>query len=255
MKAALSWVSTLLAVTVLLPIAARADQAGFTYAYALHDARFDDTIYSIDANKPLGDARHTIRPFFEAFYTRDTRTAGGQLPQTFADNYLLGALGLQAQYRSGLRLFAQVGESQQIGQLSPAVQAQSGGDFRGGAQLYRGWGVPLGAPGPFGSFYGSAAYYSRYHDGIAYLQAERGRAFGHGRTTDVYARLTLVADTRGHYYDNVTELGVGVRLHPFGAYGPAIALEGFSGAYLRSGSPNGNTYFDLRPTLTLGFSF
>ncbi|HVA36678.1 MAG TPA: hypothetical protein VNJ51_03615 [Candidatus Dormibacteraeota bacterium] len=238
-----------------LPARARADQSGFLYAYALQDARFNDTIFSVDATKPVGSPQATIRPYFEAFYTRDTRTTGGRLPQTFADNYLLGAAGLQAQFADGLRLFAQVGAAQQIGEPSPDVTQQSGGDFRGGAQLYREWSVPLGDPGPIGSFYGSAAYYSRYRDGIVYLQAERGRAFGHGRTTDVYARVTVTADTQGYYYDNVAELGVGVRIHPFGAQGPSLALEGFGGVYLRAGSPTGSTYVDLRPTLTLGVAF
>ncbi|MDE2572546.1 MAG: hypothetical protein KGM44_08510 [bacterium] len=256
MRARAAVVAAILLGAVALPrAAAAADQSGYLSAYALRDAHYDDAVLAVDATESLGDAQRRIRPFYELAYTRDTRVAGGPLPRTFADSYVLGAMGLQAQYADGLRLFAQLGLSGRLGEAPVNAAPRSGSDFRGGVQLYRDWSVATGSPGRIASLYGSAQYYSRYGDAIAYLQAERGIAFGRGRTTDVYARLTLTADTLGYYYDNVAELGVGVRLHPFGAYAPSIALEGFGGRYLRAGSPNGATYFDLRPTLTLGFSF
>ena len=238
------------------------DRAGYSYNYALQDTRYNDVIVSIDAYKPLGNPNARIRPFVDGALVRDSRTSPGNgadgkppTPLVLSDNYGLVSGGLQYTNGSGLRLFAQGGRSFTVG---PVAAQSSGGDLRAGAQLYREWGPTSQRKRDYGNFYGSATYYSRYSDTVAYLQAETARNIGSfEHPIEPFARGVLTLDTRRFYYSNLVEFTLGVRAHPLGVAGPTFSVEAIKGAYLqRSPLPLGvtSTYSDFRPTVSIGFS-
>ncbi len=235
----------------VLPLGARADQAGYLYSYGVDESRYGDIVFAVDAYKPLGSPNAALRPYVDVFANDDSKTTGGDIPRIYSDNYAGGALGLQYTNGKGLRLFAQAGATTTIGSVA---SEPSGGDVRGGAQLYREWGGPRGA---YGNFYGSGTYYSRYQDTVFYNQLEIGTSNGGARPIEFYLRPVVTFDTRPYYYDNVAELTAGVRFHPFGTRGPTFALEEAAGTYLRGNLlPAGvaHTYLDFRPTVAYGVS-
>ncbi|MDE2481392.1 MAG: hypothetical protein KGN02_04290 [bacterium] len=244
-------IAILVAALALLPLAARADQAGYLYSYGVDESRYGDIVFAIDAYKPLGSPDASLRPYVDVFANDDSKTANGAVPRIYSDNYAGGAFGLQFTNEKGLRLFAQVGATTTIGSIA---SEPSGGDLRGGVQLYREWG---GARGAYGNFYGSGTYYSRYHDAVFYNQLELGTATGGAHRIEYYVRPVLTFDSHPYYYDNVAEITAGVRFHPFGTRGPTFALEEAAGTYLRGDllPPDvARTYLDFRPTIAYGVS-
>ncbi|MGH7756867.1 MAG: hypothetical protein ACREM8_11380, partial [Vulcanimicrobiaceae bacterium] len=152
------------AIGVLITAATRAagaDQTGYLYSYAVNDTRYADTVGAIDAYKPFGSPAAVVRPYFGFLASLDSRSTGGSVPQTYNDNYAVGALGLQYTTPSGLRVFIQGGVSTPLGSVAAVP---SGGDLRYGVQLYREWTGGAHAPRYYGNFYGSAAFTSRYSD-------------------------------------------------------------------------------------------
>ncbi len=239
-----------------------ADQAGYVYSYAVDENRYNDIANAIDAYKPFGNPNARLRPYVAAIVTRDTRTSGGvagpdggpPVPLVLADNYGLGAVGLQYTTPAGLRLFGQVGRSFTFG---PVAAQPSGNDARGGVQLYREWGPAYVPHQDYGNFYGSVEYLSRYSDTIAYNQVELVRNAGTKRLpVEVFARAVLTLDTRKFYYSNVLELTAGIRAHPFGTRGPIFSIEQTGGNYLRGTLPaeTHRAYLDFRPTISYGFN-
>lgn len=235
------------------PLAARAAQPGFLYTYAVNESRFGDFVYALDAYKPIGAAGNGFRPYVDLFTNIDTKTSGGTIPRIFSDNYAGIAGGLQYTNGAGLRLFLQAGETAKVGSVATV---HSGGDVRGGAQLYREWNITPIAGHPYGNFFGSAVYYSRYQDTVFYNQLEVGRYLSSGwRAAEVYLRPVMTLDTQSYYYGNLVEMTAGVRVHPFGRRGPALALEEAAGRYtMPSAVPAGQakTWLDFRPIVTYG---
>ncbi len=237
-------------VLAAIPTFARADEAGYLYSYALSDARYDDTLVSLDATKPVGPA-HPFRAYVDVLAAQDSRTANGTLPQVYADNYALGAVGIQYTRPTGFRAFVQAGFSSRLGSIAAV---RSGGDVRAGISLYRDWLAQPPAAKEYGNLYASTTYFSRYSDWIAYAQLETGKHV-FGRAFDLFARGTVSLDSQAHYYSNLAELTLGLRYRPFGANGPALSLERVAGSYLRNTArPTGTAaiYDDFRPTITFG---
>ena len=242
-------VAIVVAVTTVHPRAAIADEAGYLYSYAISDARYDDRLVSLDAYKPLG-APGLLRIYLDVLASQDSRTAGGEVPRVFADNYALGAIGVQYTRPWGLRAFVQTGESVGLGTVAAV---KSGPDLRAGVQLYREWAEPPSHTQGYGNLYASETYFSRYADTITYAQIEMGR-HPFAPRVDLFARGTLSLDTHAFYYSNLAELTLGVRYRPFGARGPALSIESASGSYLRNlpRPDSSSLYSDFRPTITYG---
>ncbi len=232
-----------------VPLRVRADEAGYLYSYAISDARYDDKLVSLDAYKPLG-APNRVRAYVDALASQDSRTANGAIPQIFADNYGLGAVGVQFTLPTGFRAFVQGGVSVPLGSVAAV---KSGGDLRAGIQQYREWAELPSRTQAYGNLYASTTYLSRYSDWIVYAQLEAGRHL-FTPAVDLFARGTLSLDSRGYYYSNLSELTLGIRYRPFGAHGPALSLEHVAGSYLRNAPrPDaGSLYGDFRPTITFG---
>ncbi|GAC1450369.1 MAG: hypothetical protein PVSMB8_09520 [Vulcanimicrobiaceae bacterium] len=236
-------------ITAAIPTFARADEAGYLYSYGISDTRYDDRLVSLDAYKPLGTP-HPFRVYVDALASQDSRTAGGVVPQIYADNYALGALGVQFTTPTGFRAFVQGGISTRLGSVAAL---HSGGDLRAGIALYREWLGTAAAGRLYGNLYTSTTYLSRYSDWVSYSQIETGRKVF--KAVDLFARGTITFDSQAHYYSNLVEMTLGLRYRPFGLHGPALSVEHVAGAYLRNldrPTDTGPIYDDFRPTITFG---
>ena len=256
-------ITTLLAAILLLVVreTAAADNSGFVYAYVLHDSHTAETFYSADALKPVGPPQ-AVRPYFELLLQRESHADSLLIPQILNDNYGLLAGGIQFQGRRGLRAFAQVGQAFAFGPQTPTAWNLRRSDFRGGLELYRNWNDAMNSPRrAIGAFFGSAIYYSRYQNAIAYAQAERGYELGSSEhPLQLYARVSADMDTRRFFYNNLVSATVGARLLPLGHIGPSIALEESSNTFVGPLAPitaAGETrqFFSFRPVLSFGTNF
>lgn len=251
-----SIVAIVIAVLLLTrQLPAAADEAGYLYTYAVDSTRYADIFAELDAYKPLGSKADLVRPYFDLFVSRDSKTGTDRnVPLILSDNYVLGAFGLQYTNNKGLRAFVQGGESEKFG----TVAAQpSGGDVRGGLQLYREWGTGAASRGDSGSLYTSAVYYSRYSDWVSYSQLEIVHAIGARRRLEPFLREVLNLDTQDHYYSNLAETSAGLRWLPFGAHGIRVEALYAVGVYLRNAlRPAGQaqSYSDFRPTISYGMN-
>lgn len=240
---------------------ARSDDAGFLWAYALHDSFSHDTFYSIDLTKPFGPAT-AIRPFAELSVQRDTQTTGGILPQTFNDNYGLLSGGIQLQSNSGLRVFAQVGTSFTFGPAIQELPTSSHFDARGGVDYYRGWNdPPAGTSRYYGTLFGNFIYYSRYQNALMSFEATRGREFGSRYSpVQAYVRVSGSQDTKRLYYNNVLAFSAGAQIFPLGRRSVVIGVEETFNAYTIA-PPNSvyntiaSSYWSFRPEISYGASF
>jgi hypothetical protein len=81
--------------------------------------------------------------------------------------------------------------------------------------------------------FGSVGYYTRYENAIAYLQGRVGaRALEYSRMfVDVYLRGDLALDGNGDYYNNIYEIGPGLRYTPDPDWGLFLMIEYRSGHY------------------------
>ncbi|MBV8162857.1 MAG: hypothetical protein JOZ91_01180 [Candidatus Eremiobacteraeota bacterium] len=244
-------------ILIVIRTQARADDAGFVWAYALHDSYSNDTFYSADFTKPFGPSA-PIRPYAELLLQRDSQTTTGVLPQTFNDNYGLAAAGMQLETNSGLRFFAQIGTSFDFGPAIQDLPTSSHFDGRGGVQYDREWNVPpSGANRYFGTFFGDFVYYSRYRNGLMYFEAERGREFG-SRTypLQIYVRLSGSQDTQREYYNDAIALAGGAGFLVLGRHGPSVGFTESFNSYTTA-VPYGvlRSYWSFRPQITYGASF
>jgi hypothetical protein len=240
---------------------ARGDDAGFLSAYAIHDSFSQDTFYAVDITKPFGPP-DPLRPFAELTLQRDSRTTGGILPQTLNDNYGLLAAGVQLQSNSGLRVFAQVGTSFNVGPAIQALPTSSHLDARGGADYYRAWNdPPEGKNRYYGTFFSNFLYYSRYQNALLYFEATRGLEFGSRKSpVQTYVRVSGSQDTKRFYYNDVVAFSTGAQILPLGRRGVTIGVEETFSAYTGAPLIPGDTsivrsYWSFRPQITYGASF
>ena len=94
----------------------------------------------------------------------------------------------------------------------------------------------LKVPGrPFADLYSSFGYYSRYTNGIGYIQGRAGlRMIEVAKTVaDVYARADIVRDTEKQFYNNQSEGSVGARIIPNVDWGLYLVGEFHRGRYWR----------------------
>jgi hypothetical protein len=251
----------LLATVALAASPARADDAGFLWAYALHDSYSDDSFYSADFTKPFGPSL-PLRPFGELLLQRDSATTSGVLPQTLNDNYGLAAAGLQLETSSGLRFFAQIGTSFDFGPSTQDLPTTSHFDARGGVEYDREWNVPPeGHNRYYGTFYGDFIYYSRYQNALLYFEAERGHEFGSRLyPLQLYLRVSGSQDTQRYYYNDALAFAGGVNFLALGRRGPGVGFAESLNTYTGSSQTLAaagvqRSYWSFRPQITWGTSF
>jgi tetratricopeptide (TPR) repeat protein len=215
------------------------------YAAPYYDTRWNTTFfqfnlergYSLTSDRKLG-AYGTV------MYSGDARSGGGQVPVIFSDNSLILGLGLRARPLTGLSVSVQEGIAFDV--VSRPTSSSPRNDFRAVAVYSYGIYAPFNVHPevktpfyPWADMYSSFGYYSRYEDGIGYLQGRLGlRVLEVSKTAgDVYLRGDLVRDTEKLFYNNEVEGSVGLRLIPDVDWGFYLAAEFHRGTYWDVGGP------------------
>ena len=240
-----------------------------------------------------------LQPFQEFRFSVDTRSKIGGQRSVIADNFAALSLGLRAQpfETEYLYFYASGGFNKDL--LGRRDNGDWTEDFETGVYGFKSWGpgtvlhtlateemipttgsVPalsenVQAEPPAGkssrflwrvAWFADAgadfSYYKRYANWIGYGQAHEGfRAFQLGSRLgfDIYAVQNLSWDTRGNYFDNLVELGPGLRWLWTPRRGLEVVLRGewLKGYYLgrdqrgtRAGAEG--QYDDFRVGLSLG---
>jgi hypothetical protein len=225
----------------MTPEAARSRHWTHLYAAPYYDTRWKTLFYSAHLMHGIAlDEMHTLSVYGKASVSGDNKsTATGLAPLVISDNTFLLALGFRLRPFAGMLVDVQEGIAFDL--MDKGSGRSSRGDFRAVAMYGAGVYVPftvhdaLTIPmAPFADLYASAGYYSRYKNGIAYLQ---GRAGFHAvevshTSLDIYARLDAARDTEYEYFNNLVELGGGVRLTPNVDWGIYLVGEYHRGFYV-----------------------
>ncbi len=169
----------------------------------------------------------------------DNKSRGvGLAPLVISDNSFLLAFGVRVKPFTGLMIDVQEGLAFDL--LDKGAGRITRGDFRAVAVYGAGIYAPFShhdnltfPMAPFADIYASVGYYSRYRNAICYAQGRAGlHAAEVSRTSvDVYARLDLVGDTEGLFYNNLVEIGGGVRITPNVDWGLYLIGEYHRGYY------------------------
>lgn len=174
-----------------------------------------------------------------AWLTGDSRSSGaGPAPAIISDNLLLLGAGLRYRPAPWLWFDAQQGVAFDLVERNGAKATR--GDFRftatGGAGIYPDFLVhdhfasPLT---PMADFFLSSGYYSRYKNVITYAQGRLGvRVAEVSRTfMDLYLRGDVAFDSEGAFYNNLFEIGPGIRFTPNPDWGLFLLVEYRRGYY------------------------
>lgn len=171
--------------------------------------------------------------------TTDSRSTGaGTLPVVISDNIFLLGAGIRFKPAPWIWLDAQEGVAFDL--IARNGEKEVKHDFRfiatGGSGIYPEFRVHDGVSSPMSLMadcFASAGYYSRYDNFIAYLQGRLGaRAMEVSRMfLDVYLRGDLALDANGDFYNNIYEIGPGLRFTPDPDWGLFLMVEYRSGHY------------------------
>lgn len=246
------------------------------YTAPLYQSRFDNVVVPVLIRSgPNLTAPRLVQPYGFLRANRDTRSDSEQA-EIFAENAVIAGAGIRFRPFGGtMAAYAEAGPTYD---LLRSPDRDGGSSFRGSVQAgiydFRVYGVPRDLHGPgesglFAELYYDASYYSRFeNNGIGYLQFRPGmRQTGRARgALDFYTPILAVVDTRGLYFNNLIEAGLGARWSPPGLGGLTVSAEYLRGRYLRSpesvGGPavdplpvtfGGEPYGDLRISVTAPF--
>ncbi|HTK81299.1 MAG TPA: tetratricopeptide repeat protein [Bacteroidota bacterium] len=210
------------------------------YADPYYDTRWDD--FFLHFNFQSGyhlteDQKVTL--YGVLALSADTRSSSGTVPQIISDNTLLLGGGILIRPFYGFQAFIQDGVAFDL--VRHGADGDPRNDFRAVAIYGNGIYAPFNVHPefkspmyPFADMYSSFGYYSRYKNGIGYLQGRAGlRAVEVSRTAlDVYLRGDYVFDTEKEYYNNLVEGGAGINLTPDMDWGLNFIAEYHRGMYL-----------------------
>ena len=184
-------------------------------------------------------------------YTRDTRSAGGTIPDIYEDNAAIFGVGIS--FRPFIKVpmywYAELGRAYD---LIDRNRSRWQRDFRVGATGYQRWGrgdfcVP-GLHFPFkqvGDFYGDVSFYSRFDDDIiGQFRVRQGlRVLEWGKSSvNAYLKGQYFFDTNYEFYNNVFEFGPGISLKPYNRLPIVLRVERLRSQYVPVSSPSPRPY-------------
>ncbi|MEM6645392.1 MAG: tetratricopeptide repeat protein [Bacteroidota bacterium] len=225
--------------------------SGDVYAAPMFLSRYDNLVSSllVRFGPTLGTPR--LQAYGIVRVTRDTRSTGGSLPIIFSDNVLIGGIGVKARVHPwALTLYSEAGMA------APLVTGQDiEPDFRAGGYGAKRWPAQPRAMAPIVNLYYDVSYYSRLDNNlIGYGQLRPGFRLVHSDNVslDAYAAALGAFDTDGLFFNNVADMGGGLRLMLFGSV--QLMGEWVQGTYLGD-TPLGTSYEDLRVALIFSQNF
>lgn len=181
--------------------------------------------------------------------TMDTRTeGGGELPQILSDNMIGGGLGVRVRpLGPWATLYGEVGFAAPLRSRPDPLPE---GDYRAGVVLADVW-TFRGRPG---DVFADASWYNRYRNSILYgtaIQLFNIPREDRKRGWDYYGRLNLSADTDNEFFNNILEVGPGIRYLTGLPLNLTVFAEALGGLYTRGNPDGSDTYGDLRIGLLL----
>jgi hypothetical protein len=216
-----------------------------------------------------------FEPYLSLRLWQDVRSRTGELalPRIYSDNAAVMAFGVLIHpFARCLSVFAEVGNGVSLLTNPPAYLGRSKPDYRGGGSYWRGWGTSLSSDSAaehgflssagFREVYWDTEYYTRYGDNIiGYFQYKEGfktPRLGPLRC-QVFGITNFAKDSRGDYYNNVSEIGPGFRTawrrHP----SLQFYVEFMHGVYTTEGTriinPGRPNFNDLRVFFVYAKSF
>ena len=210
------------------------------YAAGFYDTRWDG--WFLQSFGQLGryiNDEQSLSLYGIGMLTTDTRsTGGGTLPVIISDNVFILGVGVRYKPVSWVWFDAQEGVAFDL--IERAGESTVNHDFRliatGGSGIYPDFRVHDDLQVPLSLMadcFASAGYYSRYDNVIAYLQGRVGVRAVEVSTAfaDVYLRGDMALDGNGEYYNNIFEIGPGVRFTPNPDWGLFLMIEYRSGRY------------------------
>lgn len=232
------------------------------YVAPYYDSRFDDAVLSgLLYGGTYLNTNRTISAYGTFSVTHDSRSIGGELPVIYSDNFTLLGGGIRLQPLMGFTTDVQLGIT--IDLIHRPAEEKINGDVRAvaayGTGIYPEITLPDRVRWPF-SFLAdvnaSFGYYSRYQNGIGYLQGRCGtRVLEWGNAAiDAYVRVDLAGDTERDFFNNVAEGGVGLRYIPDHRWGILLTAEFHRGTYWGSSrivNPYENPYNSARFSVIL----
>lgn len=201
--------------------------------------------------------RLPVSPYLSLRFVGDTagarQAARAALPLYLSEKSVIAAVGASRVLHPTTFAWFEAGRSFAYGEQR-YYESRSRWDARGGVALLKGWGNLLGGArkGWFHEVNLDGVYASRFrHDVLVYAQNRTGftlPAAWSGTQGQVYLVWNFTADTRGEYWGNAAEAGIGFRLRsPVFPAGMSWRAEFVRGAHLRNGSnPWGPNYWDFR---------
>lgn len=192
-----------------------------------------------------------LEPYVGVRLGQDSRTRGGSVPRIFSDNSATVSAGLQLHpFTQYLGLYGEAGNSVSLLPSLPTDRGRSIPDYRGGLFYSRGWGAtladqPAGQGPRFREVYVDASFYSRFGDDlIGYMQYKEGFRLPHAGPlrAQLFAAAAVAKDSRSDYYNNIVEIGPGLRVAAPPLSSLQFYVEFLRGAYLTQGHRMRNPY-------------
>jgi tetratricopeptide (TPR) repeat protein len=267
-------------------------QWGEMYLSGDYHERYDTVIGSgfIREGTYIPDARW-LQPYVGAKFGADTKSGAGVQQTIVADNSVSFVAGLRAQPfpKEYLFLYVEGGLNKDL--LSRRHDGDWAWDWSAGVYGYQSWGpgvvfkdyAATNAPAdgesvkcPFayspmwrGDWFvdvgADFSWYHRYSSWLGYGQAHEGfrlLQFGPKMALDAYVVENIAWDVKGNYFDNLFEIGPGVRLiwEPRRSWQVVLKAEWVEGLYfgrddlnIRGGAAG--SYDDFRVSLSVGASW
>ncbi len=235
------------------------------WAIPIYSSRWRDTFLYGQA-KTEWQARHLpFSTYLSLRFVGDT--SGWRRPRLYSDPMFLSersavlGMGISRQINTHLRAWAEAGQYLSYADTRFSA-ARSRPDYRGGLAWLKGFGHLLGAPeaGRFFEQNADGVYSSRFdNDLLLYVQNRAGWTTPRGISglqAQFYALGNIVADSRGEYWGNSTEAGVGGRYAlPGLPRGMTFRTEVVRGAHLKNtANPWRPNFWDVRIGMWYGFS-
>lgn len=216
---------------------------GEIYTSPYYDSRFKTIFNFLQLKEGYYLTRNKFVSLLGTFQlTSDTKSKGngaGQVPIIFSDNAAVLGAGFLFNPTTGLNLIFQTGIG--IDLIKVAGKFKIKPDHRAiisyGTGIYPEISVPS-KPNfvikPLLELYSSFGYYSRYKNSIGYGTLRAGFRFFELRKTaiDLYLRFNSAIDTEKEYYNNIIELGSGIKIIPNHTWGLNILVEYNRGNYI-----------------------
>lgn len=225
--------------------------------------RFSNTFFetTVRAGRTL-PSLDSVSAYLMLEHNDDLRsTTAGDVPQIFSDTFIGFGAGVDWRpgFAPGTRFFVETALNRD---LLDRNRDRTRVDTSVGGAYYGAWGeitrCAMDAEMPmthFGDLYVSAIYRSRLSNTLGQATLRQGLNLFNYRYTLVgaYARVNLLADSDGEFFNNLVEIGPGISWRPHTGYPLELRGEYLRGYYTRGTGTGDGNYGTFRIQAIIGF--